>query len=195
MIRALTSLHDSVFSGLERLTVPLMTTLARFIFAAVLLVYYWNSGTLKLGDGFFGFLFPSDGAYIQVLPKTIEAIGYDFSQLGFIHWAIVAAGTWAEFILPLLIVLGLFTRLAALGMIGFVVVQSWVDLFGHGGLANGVLGSWFDRLPDGIILDQRAFWVFVLLYLVLRGGGPLSADRFLRSATSAHQDDRQPAQA
>jgi len=194
MIRALTSLHDIIFSGLERITVPVMTTLARFIFAATLLGYYWNSGATKLGDGVLGFLFPSDGAYIQIFPKTIEAIGYDFSQLGAFHWAVVTAGTWAEFILPLLIVLGLFTRLAALAMIGFVTVQSWVDLFGHGGLANGTLGAWFDRVPDSLILDQRAFWMFVLAYLVLRGGGPLSVDRVLRSGASARQADPQPAQ-
>ncbi|MDD9920697.1 MAG: DoxX family protein [Boseongicola sp.] len=185
-MNALTSAHNTVFSGLERMTVPLMTTLARFVFAAVLLLYYWNSGLTKLGEGFTGFLFPSDGAYIQIFPKTVEAAGYDFSQLGIFHWAVVTAGTWAEFILPLLIVLGLFTRLAALGMIGFVFVQSWVDLFGHGGIANGTLGAWFDRMPDGIILDQRAFWIFILLYLVLRGGGPLSLDRIL-SGSSRHQ--------
>ena len=193
MFRALISLQDRLFSPIERLAVPLMTTLARFIFAAVLLIYFWNSGLTKLGDGAMGFLFPSDGAYIQILPKTVEAAGYDFSQLGTMHWLIVTAGTWAEFVLPMLIVIGLFTRLAALGMIGFVAVQSWVDLFGHGGLANGILGSWFDRQPDGLILDQRAFWVFVLLYLVLRGGGPLSADQFLRNGSLVHQDDRRPA--
>ena len=187
MIRALTSLHDTVFSGLERITVPVMTTLARFIFAATLLVYYWNSGATKLGDGVLGFLFPSDGAYIQIFPRTIEAIGYDFSQLGAFHWAVVTAGTWAEFLLPLLIVIGLFTRLAAFGMIGFVVVQSWVDLFGHGGLANGTLGAWFDRVPDSLILDQRAFWVFVLAYLVLRGAGPLSIDRVLKGSPTTRE--------
>ena len=194
MLRALISFQDKSFSGIERLTVPLMTTLARFIFAAVLLMYFWNSGLTKLGDGVLGFLFSSDGAYIQILPGTVEAVGYDFSQLGTMHWLIVTAGTWAEFVLPILIVIGLFTRLAALGMIGFVAIQSWVDLFGHGGLLNGVLGSWFDRLPDGLILDQRAFWVFVLLYLMLRGGGPLSADQFLRSGSSVDQDDRRPVQ-
>lgn len=195
MIRALTSLHATIFSGLERIATPILTTLARFIFAATLLLYYWNSGATKLGDGILGFLFPSDGAYIQIFPKTVEAAGYDFSALGAFHWAVVVAGTWAEFLLPLAIVIGLFTRLAALGMIGFVAVQSWVDLFGHGGIANGTLGAWFDRMPDGIILDQRAFWMFVLLYLVFRGGGPLSVDRFLRNATSDGQDAGQPAQA
>ena len=194
MIRALTSLHHAVFSRLEQATIPVMTTLARFLFAAVLLVYYWNSGATKIGDGVFGFLFPSDGAYIQIFPRTVEAAGYDFSALGTFHWLVVVAGTWAEFLLPLAIVLGLFTRLAALGMIGFVFVQTWVDLFGHGGIANGTLGAWFDRMPDSIVLDQRAFWIFVLLYLVFRGGGPLSVDRFL-SARVADQDAGQRAPA
>lgn len=195
MIRALTSLHDAVFGGLERATVPVMTTLARLLFAAILLFYYWNSGLTKLGDGVLGFLFPSDGAYIQIFPKTVEALGYDTSQLGTFHWAVVVAGTWAEFLLPLLIVIGLFTRLAAAGMIGFVAVQTWVDLYGHGGIAHeGTLGAWFDRFPDAIVLDQRAFWLFVLLYLVFRGAGPLSVDRLLRSGSSAHQAAQQPAQ-
>ena len=180
MLRTLTTLPDRAFAWLEPISVPLMTTLARFLFAAILLLYYWNSGLTKLGDGLFGFLFPSSGAYIQIFPKAVEAAGYDFSQLGAFHWLVVTGGTWAEFILPLLVVLGLFTRAAAFGVIGFIVVQTLTDLYGHGGIAHeGTLGAWFDRFPDAIVLDQRAFWVFVLLYLVLRGGGPLSLDRVL----------------
>ena len=195
MIRTLTSLHDAVFKGIESLSVPVMATLARFIFAATLLMYYWNSGVTKLGEGVFGFLNPSSGAYIQIFPKAVEAAGYDFSQLSGFHTLVVFAGTWAEFILPLLIVIGLFTRLAALGMIGFVAVQSLTDLYGHGGIDHPeTLGAWFDRVPDSVILDQRAFWVFVLLYMVFRGGGPLSVDRVLRSEPSAHPAGRQQAQ-
>jgi putative oxidoreductase len=90
------------------------------------------------------------------------------------------AGTYAEFVLPLLVVLGLFTRLSALGMIGFVLVQSLTDLYGHGGIEHvETLGAWFDRLPDGVILDQRGFWFLLLLTLVIKGGGPLSIDRIL----------------
>lgn len=195
MIHALTSLHATVFNGLERVTVPVMTTLARFLFAAVLLFYYWNSGLTKLGDGFLGFLFPSDGAYIQIFPKVVESVGYDFSQLGSFHWLVVVAGTWAEFLLPLAIVIGLFTRIAAIGMIGFIVVQTLTDLFGHGGIAHdGTLGAWFDRVPDSIVLDQRSFWVFILLYLVFRGAGPLSFDHMLKNGSSARRDAQQPVQ-
>jgi putative oxidoreductase len=91
---------------------------------------------------------------------------------------IVLAGTWAEFILPALIVVGLLTRLAALGMIGFIAVQSLTDIYGHG--QGGVLGAWFDRFPDAVIMDQRALWVLLLLVLVVKGAGPLSFDRALK---------------
>ena len=111
----------------------------------------------------------------------MEAVGYDTDQIGIVPKLFVLAGTWAEFLLPALIVVGLFTRLAALGMIGFVALQSLTDLYGHGGWGDPkVLGAWFDRFPDSIIMDQRAFWVFLLLVLVIKGAGPLSLDRALQ---------------
>lgn len=174
------ALHGQIFDRVERVGDGLLPLLARLIFAGVLLGYFWASGLTKLGDGVFGFLSPSTGAYAQIFPKVFEAVGYDESQLALWQKLVVLAGTWAEFILPLLIVLGLVTRLAALGMIGFVIVQSLTDLFGHGGIAYPeTLGAWFDRAPDGVILDQRAFWVFLLLLLVVKGAGALSLDRLL----------------
>ena len=152
--------------------------LARFAFAAVLLFYYWASALTKVGDGIFGLFQPSLGAYAQIFPRAMEAAGYDASQLGLYHWAVVFAGTVAEFILPALIVLGLLTRLAALGMIGFVVLQSLTDIRGHAADAT-TIGTWFDRLPDSVILDQRLLWVLLLLTLVLKGAGALSLDRLI----------------
>ena len=180
---ALVTLHNMIFDAVERGLSGLLPLLARFIFAAVLLVYFWNSGLTKLGDGVFGFLSPSNGAYAQIFPKQLEAVTYDASQLSVFHWLVVVAGTWAEFILPLLIVIGLATRLAALAMIGFITVQSLTDLYGHGGIAHPeTLGAWFDRVPDAVILDQRLFWVFVLVVLVVKGAGALSLDRVLGRA-------------
>ena len=158
----------------------LLPSAARAVFAAVLLVYFWASALTKLGDGVLGVLRPSTGAYAQIFPKAIEAAGYDASQLSLFHHLVVLAGTWAEFLLPALVVLGLLTRVASLGMIGFIAVQSLTDLFGHGGLAHAeTLGAWFDRAPDAVILDQRALWLLPLLVLVLRGGGAISLDRLL----------------
>lgn len=173
-MKTLISLLNSIFHQLERLASPILPTLARLIFAGVLLAYFWSSAKTKLAG-----LFTLDaGAFIQIFPKKFEALGYDPSQFGLFDRLIVFAGTYAEFILPFLIVIGLFTRLAALGMIGFILVQSLTDIFGHGADAK-TIGTWFDTASDAHIVDQRAFWMFLLIYLVLRGGGPLSVDRLL----------------
>lgn len=181
-MNAMISIHNAIFGKIDELTSGwLLPTLARFTFSATLLVYFWNSAMTKVGQGLGGLFSPSLGAYAQIFPRQMEAVGYDVSQLGIYHWAVVMAGTYAEFLLPALVTLGLLTRLAALGMIGFVVVQSLTDLYGHGGIAHvETLGAWFDRMPDGVILDQRMFWIAILLLLVLKGAGPLSMDRLLR---------------
>jgi len=185
-MNAIYTAYDRITATLDRAAVWITPTLARFVFAATLLVYFWKSGMTKLGDGILGFVQPSSGGYVQIFPRAMEAAGYDTAQLGLFHWAVVTAGIWAEFILPALIVVGLLTRIAALGMIGFIAVQSLTDLFGHGGIAQAqTLGAWFDRLPDGVILDQRAFWVLALVVLLVHGAGPLSLDRVLRHSRAA----------
>jgi putative oxidoreductase len=157
----------------------LLPLLLRLVFAGVLLVYFWASGLTKLGPGPLGFLMPSDGAFVQIFPRAMEAAGYDSSALGLWHRLVVIAGTWAEFVLPLLLILGLATRAAALGMIVFIVVQSMTDMLGHGAGAQA-LGVWFDRASDALILDQRALWIAVLAGLAAMGGGPVSLDAALR---------------
>lgn len=168
--------YHHLADSLDRRAGPILTTLARLVFAAVLLQYYWASGLTKLGDGLTGILTPSVGGYAQIFPQAMEAVGFNTSEMSWFHWAVVVAGTWAEFILPALIVLGLLTRLAALGMIGFVVVQSLTDILGH--MADPTtIGAWFDKASGSLIMDQRAFWVLALLILVMRGPGPISLDR------------------
>jgi len=178
------SLYDAVFGLIERIGDWALPLLARFVIAATLLFYYWNSGLTKIGDGPFGIFNPSAGAYMQIFPKQMEAVSYDTSQLSNFHWLVVVCGTWAEFLLPALIVLGLMTRISALGMIGFVIMQSLTDVFGHGLTDAKALGAWFDRFPDGIIMDQRLFWVFTLMYLVVRGAGAISLDTLVRRRLS-----------
>ena len=97
---------------------------------------------------------------------------------------IVLLGTYSEFLLPLLIVLGLFTRLSALGMIGFIAVQTLVDITVHK-VDAATIGALFDRFPDSVILDQRLLWIFPLVYLVLNGGGRISLDGLLASRRTA----------
>ena len=156
-----------------------LPSLARLVFAAVLLRYFWTSALTKL-DGPLGV---TDGGYGQIFPRAFDAVGFDSSALGSFHYLVVLFGAWAEILLPLAIVIGLFTRLAALGMIGFIVVQSLTDIVGHM-VGPETIGAWFDAASGDLILDQRAFWLLALLILLAKGAGPLSADRALRQWVS-----------
>ena len=171
----LRELHAAVFGVVESWAPFLLPTLARLIFAGTLVGYFWASAKTKIGAGI---LSPSVGGYAQIFPRRAEELSYNVDNFSSIETLVVLLGTWAEFVLPALVVLGLLTRLAALGMIGFILVQSLVDIVGHGADVKAV-GAWFDRASDSLILDQRSFWIFLLLLLVLRGGGPLSLDRLL----------------
>ncbi|WP_028958255.1 DoxX family protein [Sulfitobacter sp. 20_GPM-1509m] len=162
----------------------LLPTLARVVFVGVLLLYFWVSALTKLGEGAGGLLWLSDTAYMQIFPKAVEAAGYDAAQLGWGYRLAAVLGTWAEFLLPLCIAIGLMTRLSALGMIVFVAVQSYVDIYGHD-VGAKTTGAWFDHISNAAIVDQRALWVLLLMILVVKGAGPLSLDAALRSARRA----------
>lgn len=66
---------------------------------------------------------------------------------------------YAEHLFPLLLVLGLFTRVSALALLGMTAV---IELFVY---------------PDA--WPTHLSWAALLLYLVARGGGALSLDRRL----------------
>ena len=68
-------------------------------------------------------------------------------------------------------------------MIGFVIVQSLTDIFGHM-VGPETIGAWFNAASNDLIMDQRAFWILALLVLVAKGAGPLSVDRGLRQWVS-----------
>ena len=77
-----------------------------------------------------------------------------------------------------MILAGLFTRLVELGMLGFILVQSLTDIWGHGVMGDD-LGRWFDAASGSLILDQRGLWAFLLIALFFTGAGPISLDRLL----------------
>jgi len=179
-INQVKSLHDVVFGFVERLTEGWFLSLAaRFIFAAVLWGYFLSSARTKVGDGFFGFFSVSSSAYYQIALPAVDAAGGDVDAVAFIPWGlIVTLGTYAEFILPLLIIVGLFTRIAAVGMIVFIAVQTLVDITVHQ-VEPETIGALFDRFPDSVILDQRLLWLLPLIYLAIKGGGLISLDAVL----------------
>ena len=178
-MHALVSTYGSIAGRLDRLSDFLIPTLARLVFAAVLLFYYWNSAGLKIDGSIFS---PSAGAFGQIFPKAAEAVLYDVTQLNLLQRLVIFAGTVAEYVLPALIILGLFTRLAALGTIGFIWVQTLVDVMGHG----VKLGSLFDNTIG--LVDQRMMWSFLLLVLVFKGAGAISLDAIIRRGIGVKVD-------
>jgi putative oxidoreductase len=179
-IDGLTTLYRRIFGTLERIADSwLLGLFARFAFAAVLWGYFLNSARTKVGEGLTGFFSIQPGAYYQIAYPAVEAAGGDIGAVPFFPWGLmVVLGTYAEFILPLLIVIGLFSRLAALGMIGFIAVQTFVDITVHQIGAEAV-GALFDRFPDAAIADQRLLWMVPLAVIALKGPGLLSVDAIL----------------
>ena len=175
MLEKIILLFDSVVQSMQTYLEDWLPGLvSRFLFAGILAGYYWNSALTKITD-----FSVNDKAYVQILPHLLEDVNYDVTQISFIPWGVIVhAGTYAEFILPALIIFGIFTRLSALGMIGFIVVQSFVDIIFHN-TDKRTIGALFDRFPDAVIVDQRLLWVFLLFYLILYGPGRISVDSLL----------------
>lgn len=183
IVNLVKTLHNKVFGFLEGLAGDWFLGLAaRLVFSSVLLAFFINSAMTKLGSGFPDMFIPAVGAYAQILPSIAEAAGYDPNKIALFPWKlIVLAGTYAELLIPIMLFVGLFTRFAALSLIGFIGVMSFVDVAFHGLDAKSI-GMMFDRVQDGIIADQRLLWIFPLIYLVLKGGGPVSVDELLNRA-------------
>ncbi|VWX63136.1 INTEGRAL MEMBRANE PROTEIN (Rhomboid family) [Burkholderiales bacterium 8X] len=133
---------NRIADRLDRL-VPhdLLALAVRVAIAAI----FFLSGRTKVT----GFLTVTDGAYelfrseykLPLVPPEIAA-----------HLA-----AYAEHFFPLLLLLGLLTRLSALALVGMTLV---IQLFVY---------------PDA--WPTHLSWTALLLYLVGRGGGALSADR------------------
>lgn len=179
-MREFINLHNSVFQSIERtLDAWFLGLLARFVFAGVLFMYFFNSALTKVGDGITGFFQVDPAAYFQMLPHVVEQFNYDPSQVPFIPYGlIVYMGTYGEFILPVLVVIGLFTRISAIGMMIFVAVMTYVDIAFHQ-VDDKTIGALFDRFQDSAISDQRLLWLFPLIYLVVKGPGLISVDALL----------------
>ena len=151
----------------------------RVVFSSILLVFFLNSVATKVGSGFLDMFIPQIGAYAQILPSIAEAAGYDISAIALFPWKIIVfAGTYAEFVLPIMLLLGVFTRFTSVSLIGFIVVMSIVDIQFHG-LDAASIGAMFDRVHDSVIADQRLLWIFLLIHLAVNGGGPISVDTIL----------------
>ena len=138
--------------GLIRQTNGLLARIPNDLVSLTLRIFpamvFFQSGRTKV-EGLFTikdstwFLFEHEYA-LPLIPSNIAAV----------------MGTTAEHVLPVLMILGLATRLSALGLLGMTaVIQTFV-------------------YPDAWV--THGLWASALLALVARGPGALSLDRVLR---------------
>ncbi len=98
--------------------------------------------------------------FLSITPSTYELFQSEYALPLLSPWLAAHLATYAEHLFPLLLVLGLFTRLSALALLGMTLV---IEIFVY---------------PDA--WSVHLSWAGLLLLLIARGAGALSLDRLLR---------------
>jgi putative oxidoreductase len=149
MLLSLTRRYDRVVAGLSG---PVAESIALIFVRLALAGIFWLSGRTKVEEG-------------SLLTVSENAI-YQFSEEPFSNVPLLPSDiaayltTYAEHILPILLVLGLFTRLSALALMGMtLVIQFFV-----------FPEAWW---------QVHILWVALAMVLIVRGGGVLTLDRLL----------------
>ena len=133
---AVTSLSGRVPEGLVLLFV-------RVVLGGI----FWRSGQTKVAEG----------TWFQLTDSTYELFRTEYAGVPLpAELAAVLANT-AEHVLPALLLAGLFTRGAALGLLGMTMV---IQLFVYP-------EAWW---------PEHSLWIGLALVLILRGGGLFSLD-------------------
>ncbi|MEO8249805.1 MAG: DoxX family protein [Burkholderiales bacterium] len=138
---------NSIAAWLTRLVPHDLLALATRVGIAAIFFY---SGRTKV-DGF-----------LTVNDSAIMLFEHEFKVPLIPHEIAAHMATYAEHLFPALLVLGLFTRLSALALLGMTLV---IQIFVYP-------SAWPTHLS----------WAALLLYLVGRGAGAFSLDRALRIA-------------
>lgn len=111
---------------------------------------FWRSGRTKV----------EEGSWLSVSDTTLFLFEEEYKGVPLPTELAAYMATYAEHLFPILLVLGLATRLSALALIGMTLV---IQLFVYP-----------DAWPTHLV------WAGPLLYLLARGGGALSLDRALK---------------
>ena len=151
------SLVAKTITWLERFPLSILQFLFRFTIAAV----FWNSGQTKIASWLTTVALFRDEYQVPILPPEVAA---------------TLAAT-VELSCPVLLVLGLATRLATLPMLGMTFV---IEVFVYP-------ENWLEHLT----------WATTLLFILTRGPGPFSLDHFIAQMTGLRSprtsEDRQRA--
>lgn len=154
----LTTLLQRVHTLMGELPNTLLAFIARFSIAAV----FWKSGQTKIEGLAIDIV---NGTFMLGIPRLSDNAVFLFKEeykLPILPPELGAAlAGLGEHILPIFILLGLATRLSALGLLGMTMV---IQLFVY---------------PDAYA--THGTWAAVLLYLMAHGPGKLSLDAWIAS--------------
>lgn len=146
--RALQDLSAVVDAAVVRLNAwgaPLLQLAMRLWIARV----FFNSGLTKIQDWDTTVLLFESEYQVPLLPPEIAAL----------------LGTTFELAMPVLLVMGLMSRLAALPLLGMSLVIQF---------ALGAVNPTYDSV-------EHFYWMFLLLAIVVHGPGRLSLDHMIRN--------------
>jgi putative oxidoreductase len=148
-MQAVTAAYDRGVGWISgKLPETLMLLFVRVVLAGV----FWRSGRTKVDEG----------SLLSVSENTLYQFADDpFNKLPLLpHEFAAYLTTYMEHLLPFLLVLGLFTRLSALALLGMTLV---IQIF---------------IFPDAWWPDH-SLWAALALVLIVRGSGSLSVDALL----------------
>jgi putative oxidoreductase len=111
---------------------------------------FWRSGRTKV----------EDGSWLTISDTTRTLFEEDYSAVPLPTELATYTATYAEHLFPILLVIGLFTRLSALALLGMTLVIQ-IFVFPE---------AWW---------PVHSLWVALALVLIFRGGGLLSLDALL----------------
>lgn len=147
MIALLLARYDSAVRQLTgRLPESAVLVLVRLALGGV----FWRSGQTKV----------EDGSWFQLSDSTYELFRTEYAGVPLPPELAAVLANAAEHILPVLLVTGLFTRAAALGLLGMTLT---IQFFVY---------------PDAW-WSEHALWSALALVLAVRGAGLFSLDALL----------------
>ncbi len=162
MMEKITHILGATTSCMTKIPTSGVSLLARFMMASI----FWKSAMTKItfeGDGLSGFSLAQIWNVVT-LNWTVSDSTYMLFEFEYALPIIPAElgaqmALTAEILLPMALILGLFTRYAALAMLGMTAV---IQIFVYPNL-------W----------SVHGLWAIALLIIMIYGGGRLSMDKFL----------------
>ena len=147
------ALYDRAVAAISaRLPEGLILLFLRIAFAGV----FWRSGRTKV----------EEGSLFSISDTTYFLFAEEYSSVPLPSDLAAVLATVSEHLFPVLLVLGLFTRLSALALLGMTMV---IQVFVYP-------EAWW---------QVHAPWVAMALALIVRGGGMFALDRLLVEKTRA----------